>query len=361
MPVTILTTRFGSLGPYIRAHNYHRLLSPHFPTELYDVSSQPTRPVQAATQIWRAMLTHTPHIWRFFYQHWQRIPTLDTFRRIISPPFFRRAARELAALHPQHILSTNVHTTTLASWWKLHGHLQAPIIVALNAWHFQPSWCLPAVDHYLACTPHQRDQLIAHGVPSTRISIAGFLIAPGFHNHPPRQQSATPNVLLMGGGEGWFLHRTIEALHTMQTPARFTILCGNDQSAQSIAAQIERIPQLRDRSTILGYTHNPAPYFAAADLLITKPGAMTIAEAFASSTPVLALHAVAGHGEAGPAILRAENAVATPRAHESLTQAIDRVLQSPAELQRLAARGRELIATPAATIIPEVIRQSIHA
>ncbi|MFN7934555.1 MAG: glycosyltransferase [Bryobacteraceae bacterium] len=361
MSITILTTRFGSLGPYVRARNYHRLLSPHFPTNLYDISTQPSSPVQAATHLWRAMLTHTPHIWRFLYQHWQHIPTFDTIRRNISAPFFRRAARELAALHPSLILSTNVHTTTLASWWKLHGKLRAPIVVALNAWHFQPSWCLPAVDHYLACTPHQRDQLIAHGVPSTRITIAGFLIAPEFHNHPPRPQSATPNVLLMGGGEGWFLRQTIEALHNIQTPARFTILCGNQRSAQSIAAQIERIHQLRDRTTILGYTDNPAPYFAAADLLITKPGAMTIAEAFASATPVLALHAVAGHEEAGLAILRAEKAVAAPHPNEPLAQAVDRLLQSPAELQRLAARGRALVDTPAACIIPQVIRQSIPA
>ncbi|MBS1826063.1 MAG: glycosyltransferase [Acidobacteria bacterium] len=359
--MTILTTRFGSLGPYIRARNYHRLLSAHFPTELYDVSTQPNAPVRATAHIWRATLVHTPQIWRFLYNHWQRIPTFDAIRRNLSPPFFRQAMREVAALQPSLILSTNVHTTTIASWWKLRGTLQAPIVVALNAWHFQPSWCLPAVDHYLACTTHQRDQLIAHGVPANRITVAGFLIAPEFHATSPRQTSRTPNVLLMGGGEGWFLHQSIEALAAVQSPARFTILCGNHRSAQSIAAQIERIPQLRNRSSILGYTHNPAPYFAAADLLITKPGAMTLAEAFASSTPVLALHAIAGHEEAGLAILRAENAVATPRPNESLAHTVDRLLKSPAELHRLAARGRELVSTSAATIIPQVIRQSIPA
>ena len=49
-----------------------------------------------------------------------------------------------------------------------------------------------------------------------------------------------------------------------------------------------------DRVRVLGYTHEMFRYMYASDLLLTKAGGLTTAEAVAAGTPLLYLNAVPG-------------------------------------------------------------------
>ena len=73
-----------------------------------------------------------------------------------------------------------------------------------------------------------------------------------------------------------------------------TAFCATEAKREKIHRILSRKRPCRAEFRLLPYESNPAPYFRAADLIVTKP-AFTTAEAFACGKPVLAVDPLPAH------------------------------------------------------------------
>jgi processive 1,2-diacylglycerol beta-glucosyltransferase len=95
---------------------------------------------------------------------------------------------------------------------------------------------------------------------------------------------------------------------------------------------------------LLGFEANPAPYYHAADLIVSKPSGLSPAQAFACGTPMLAVSPEPGHEEANLVEFTGCGAVLVPRPSEDPAAAISRLLANPAALAAASASARKLVA-----------------
>ncbi|MGH7728301.1 MAG: UDP-N-acetylglucosamine--N-acetylmuramyl-(pentapeptide) pyrophosphoryl-undecaprenol N-acetylglucosamine transferase [Vulcanimicrobiaceae bacterium] len=164
-------------------------------------------------------------------------------------------------------------------------------------------------------------------------------------------------VVAFGGSQGArTLNETFAALAERGALGeRQVLLVAGRANGEALAARLRSIPQIR----VVGYLDDPAPGYAAADLVVARAGASTLAELAASGTPALLvpypfatgahqLHnarAVAARG-AALVLLDAE---LTP---ERLAAELDRAL----EPERLAAMRAAVCGErdPAAAIVARV-------
>lgn len=90
----------------------------------------------------------------------------------------------------------------------------------------------------------------------------------------------------MGGGEGMIDKEVIEWMKSREYPqnVRFMIVCGrNTKLYQSLQEDFSDHSQI----TVMGYVDRMHELMAMADLMVTKPGGLTISEALTMERPML--------------------------------------------------------------------------
>ena len=175
-----------------------------------------------------------------------------------------------------------------------------PFIVLLTDFaDFPPHfWLESGLDRVIVGSDHAVDQARALGLPGARISRnSGMVLHPRFY--PPAGPETRARVrrelglgaeaftvLILFGGKGSpEIGPLSDALLREAGALRVIAICGdNPPLFEGLAALEERCGARLHR---LGFTDRVADYLAACDVLVTKPGPGSLAEAFHQQVPVV--------------------------------------------------------------------------
>ncbi len=159
-------------------------------------------------------------------------------------------------------------------------------------------WYHPRVDRCLVpCVPAYRRGLAA-GVPRERLRLAGHPAHPKFAMYKASKEEARrnlgwdeeePTALLLGGGEGMGrLGEIARAIDAARTGVHLAVVCGrNERLRDELTSRDWHGP-----TDIYGFVDDMEVVMRAADLLITKAGPGTIAEAAILGLPMIVYGAI---------------------------------------------------------------------
>ncbi len=197
-------------------------------------------------------------------------------------------------------------------------------------------------DHLIGNTPDIVDYLVREGWPAGRACYLPNFVsgrtAPPFSRQALRTPADAPLLLALGR-----LHANkafdvlLDAL--AELPGAYLWLLGDGPLAAGLRARRDRLG-LRDRVRFVGWQADPAPYYAAADLIVcpsrVEPLGNVVVEAWAQSRPIVAAAA------RGPAFLIDDGVnglLVPPDDAPALAAAIGRVLHSADLRAALVAGG----------------------
>ena len=147
-----------------------------------------------------------------------------------------------------------------------------------------------------------------------------------------------PVVLAMAGSRGSLgrLPDVARALDAVERPLQGLLVCGHDRY---LKRKLERLTD-GTRVRTLGYTDDVRWLMVAADLLVTKAGGLTLAEAMAAELPVLAYGSLPGQERRNERFAARAGIGLVARSYLELVHLLDRALGDPDLLDRLRARIR---------------------
>ena len=162
---------------------------------------------------------------------------------------------------------------------------------------------VPEVDHCIVPTEEAREEAIENLVPPEKVSVTGQPVWPDFRKRMGNRQATraqlgltddTPVVLLMGGGDGMgALGMTGREIAFSGLPLQLVVVCGRNQAVKRDLEYINpRVPM-----KVLGFVNNIPELMGAADILVSKAGPGTIAEAFIAGLPIILYDAIPGQEE----------------------------------------------------------------
>jgi processive 1,2-diacylglycerol beta-glucosyltransferase len=124
------------------------------------------------------------------------------------------------------------------------------------------------------------------------------------------------------------------ALVSIRGPVHGVFVAGRDEALR------ERLSRLTDgaRQTVLGYTRDVRLLMAAADILVTKAGGMTLAEAFAAELPVICYGSLPGQERRNERFASRAGVALIARTRAELRQALARALGDGELLEHLRDR-----------------------
>jgi processive 1,2-diacylglycerol beta-glucosyltransferase len=256
------------------------------------------------------LVDRLPQLWSYLYAKTDR-PSRDTLlgtlKRAAEKLNTRRLFAEIEKIAPRAILCTHFLPAELLSRRKAKergARRLPPLWVQVTDYDVHALWVHPQVDRYCVASEEVAFRLVDRGVPRERIHVTGIPVMPQFAAPPPRERCAQElglsssrfTALMMAGGAGVgaldeLAARLLRLPHELQLIA----LAGrNEEMLKRLQGLARAHP---GRLYPMGFTTTVERVMAAADVVVTKPGGLSVSECLAMARPMLLVSPIPGQEE----------------------------------------------------------------
>ena len=283
-------------------------------------------------------------------------------------PLYRERLRDLFLSYRPHVI-VSVHP--LLNHAALRARADAkmthvPLVTVItDLGKVHESWLMPEADAVVVPAREVYDRAVSRGVPPYRLRMLGQPIHPKFEDVTAskaaiRKQLALPPdrfvTMLMAGGEGGGkLLTTALALAKAHLDTHLIVVCGRNAALKTRLDELA--PSLGARMTVLGYTDEIPLLMRAADLLVTKAGPGSIAEANVAQVPMVVYDYVPGQERGNVDFVRQNGIGIVALTTRAVVLAVRKLLMQPQRLTEMRRRQAEVAPHESARRIAALISQ----
>lgn len=279
------------------------------------------------SSIYNHVAGRAPTLWKHFYHLTNRPWVVQLGVRLALLLWGRRLWDRCAIERPDLVISVHPLCAQMASrvLCRLPRRpLHYCVVTDLVSVH--RCWAADVVDVFCAPTRQAGRALVAIGIPQHTVQVTGLPLRQAFTQVPStRGCSRRRRVLLLGGGHAApALERAVHALLSSPISANMTVVCGRNTDLY------RRLVRLGgERLVVQAWRDDIAGLMRAADVVVTKAGSVTLAEAFSQGRPVIVYHHIPGQETGNLSLLRdgCDRYVPCP---EALPAAVEEALRWPA-------------------------------
>ena len=247
-----------------------------------------------------------PTLYGHFYKRMSRLDPTSSLQKQLNHMGIAKVRRFIGAYRPDAVISTFPTPAGVVSELRSDGVTDVPNLGVLTDYTGHRTWVQPHIDRYFVATDAVRLDMVERGAQRDRIVVSGIPIRSKFDENAAlpliRQRMLLRReagidvdatvVLLMGGGLGLLGSTSDWQACMQQTDATFLVVCGRNERLY------KRLESLQsNRIQIIGFTEDVPKFMAMADVLVTKPGALTVTESLAMELPMILYRSIPGQEE----------------------------------------------------------------
>jgi processive 1,2-diacylglycerol beta-glucosyltransferase len=237
----------------------------------------------------------------------------QAFEKLNAAPFISA----LRDYNPDLIVATHFTAPNIITWLNTrHRSIRKPLpkipapAIVITDLDVHAMWLTKSYSRYFVSLEESKIYLQQMGIPAEKITISGIPTDPVFSI--PKDKTATRKqlnldpsrftILVSAGGFGVGpIADLIEQLQNLHAPAQIIAIAGKSEELKSkldkLAAKLSTKHSGLSTLVPIGFTKEMDAYMAAADILISKPGGLTTAEAMARTLPMCIVNPIPGQEE----------------------------------------------------------------
>ncbi|WP_125153327.1 MGDG synthase family glycosyltransferase [Clostridium rectalis] len=217
---------------------------------------------------------------------------------------------------PDILIATHPFPTEMLSILKIKHKIEIPTVSILTDYAPHSFWLHPCIDAYVVSNADMIPEMVSKGIPKNTIYDIGIPVCPEFLKQYDRNKTLTeinfsttkPTVLIMGGSLGMGKIETIyEELLFSDDDFQILVITGNNKKLYYELMKYQNSYYTCKKTYIIGFTDNVNKYMQASDLLLTKPGGLTITEALICKIPIGIFSPIPGQEEKNAEFLLKHN------------------------------------------------------
>ncbi|MBV9718780.1 MAG: glycosyltransferase [Candidatus Eremiobacteraeota bacterium] len=279
--------------------------SPHaYETRIEDVAAHCAFPLTQLGLGYSMALRYAPPIYGALYHATNGRRRYRALVRFCEPLYRERLRDLFISYRPDVIVSVHPLLNHAALRARDDAQMRhVPVVtVVTDLGKVHESWLVPEADAVVVPAREVYTRALSRGVPPSRLRLLGHPIHPKFDDVTGTKADlraqlnlspSRPVVMLMAGGEGGGkLLSTTLALARARLPIELVVVCGRNEPLEQRLRELAAT--LSTPMHVLGFTDKIPEYFRAVDLLVTKAGPGTLAEANAAQLPVVVYDFVPG-------------------------------------------------------------------
>jgi processive 1,2-diacylglycerol beta-glucosyltransferase len=359
-----LTKHSGHYSAAVAVEEAVRRLDPGAVSQLLDSFSHANPVLSKVTlQAYLAMLRTAPEIWEYMYDNPEFKVRTARIRELLNRGNSKKLNKVVEQFRPQAVICTQAFACgVMASWKRATGRRDVRLVGVLTDFVVHRYWADPDVDLYIAPNDELKSSLVAQGVAAERVCVTGIPVHQRFLRPVDRAdlirrlrlRPELPKILLMGGSLGLGpMKAVIRKLDKLPQPFEMLAITGSNHQLKD--ALERRGGRLRHHTRIMGFVDNVPELMEIAEVVVTKPGGITTAEALIKALPMVIISPIPGQEAKNSEYLLAHNVAVQAEDATDVMLYVDEFLRNPARLSRMreaAARlGRPQSAADAARAI----------
>ena len=292
---------------------------------------------------YRFLATKTPKVFGQLYRATNEESVLNTLMTHFSGLLGLRLLPMLREQEPDLILSTHPFATEMVSDLKEDGSITAPLICILTDYGVHRAWIAPYVDAYVVASDDMVPELTSFGVDPKKIYPFGIPVHGVFFHREDRDMllrdlrldPSLPTLLFMAGSFGVSnIMKLYRDLASTDVKMQIIVIAGRNQKLyEAFEKEIASHPQLPTR--LIYFTDEVEKYMHASDLLVTKPGGLTVSEALACNLPMAVFDAIPGQEEDNANFLKIHDMGVRLQKDGAFAQQISSLLKEKEKLQEM--------------------------
>ncbi|MEW6075319.1 MAG: glycosyltransferase [Candidatus Omnitrophota bacterium] len=228
------------------------------------------------------LINHALFLWRFGF--W--LTSLKRFEgavqnfTLFANRFNTSKFADVVIRHdPEYVVSTHFLTSQVCCDLKKHNRIRSKLITVVTDFDVHPFWVNDSTHLYIVASEFTRERLKTQGIDESKIFVYGIPVDPKFlcaHDKDSLRKkfslkSDMHTVLVITGSFG--LGPLEEITDLLREEAQVLVVCARNRKLYSRLVS-KNYPSVK----VFGFINNVEELMSVADIIVTKPGGMTIAE-----------------------------------------------------------------------------------
>jgi processive 1,2-diacylglycerol beta-glucosyltransferase len=242
-------------------------------------------------------------LWHTLYKRTEKSVKETIFKKVwrkAEKRWFSRFYRYLAETKPSVVLSAHFLPIALLEGVKRDFKLD----IVVTDYYAHRLWVSPMVDNYFVASEMVKTLLVTKGIPAERILVTGIPITPiknfQTNRYQIRRQFGLDEklftvLLLSGAGGVGDIESIIRGLEPLAGSLQLMVNTGLNEK---LRRQLEKdFSNASLKLKIFGFTDDIYNYYYVSDMVISKPGGLTITECLSFGLPIFMIDAIPGQEE----------------------------------------------------------------
>lgn len=265
---------------------------------------------KVTTSAYREMAKRAPWAWEKVYYKSQ-----DGLLAKVSSTSNKIMAVKMSKLfrefNPDVVISTHPFGSQMTSYLKKKNKTNCTLATVMTDFAPHDQWLIGSkfVDFFFVSNSSMKDSLIKSLIPEDKIFVTGIPISNRFLQDYNRNDifnmfELNPDkktVLFFGGGEyGLGKDKTVQILRDL-AESNFDIqviaIAGKNEKMKLAFENVVKENHKENSIKILAFTDKVPELMSVSDLVITKPGGLTVSESLASHLPLIIINPIPGQEE----------------------------------------------------------------
>lgn len=248
---------------------------------------------------YRAVVKHWPGLWKFLYRSLdskQRMNFLSKLNFLIEFNS-KKLLKFIKTYQPDRIICTHF----LAGYALKEVAQKIPVDMVITDYYAHKIWQSPFIRYYFIANEEIKNDL---NLSAEQAIVSGLPIDPKFLENKNNRElknkfSILPNrptILLLAGGDG-LIDTSVIAKRIMEEMSDINLLAVAGKKNLKIYNKLKKITSLKNNYKFFSFTPDIDELMRTSDIIITKPGGLTLSECLYLQKPIIMINPIPGQEE----------------------------------------------------------------
>ena len=288
----------------------------------------------------------------FIYGFLYKLSDTKLTNKLLQIPFYfnsKKFYKKINEVQPDLIVASHAFSINILKKFK-KIHPNVPYILIVTDFKAHSTYIDNIVDAYITGSEYTKKQLIKSGISPNKIFPIGIPINEKFYKEKTSAEELKDdyfNLLLMSGSLGLeSISLVLKQLLKNENKLRITVVCGkNEKLRKNLVNYCHNYNSSNKKLHILGYTTDISYLMDYSDLIISKPGGLTVTESIVKNIPLIIPFVIPGQEQDNADFLVSEGYSISAQSIDDINYVVNHYINNPEALIKIKNKLKDLSAS----------------